>query len=151
MSKHRVLFLCTGNSARSQMAEALVNRFLGETWAAHSAGTIPAAAVHPLAVRVMAELDIDIQSQWPKPADVFRGQDFDQVITLCDSAAAQCPFWLGRGRQVHIGFPDPVAATGQEAERLATFRRVRDAIREEVLEYLGHVAAEPAEEPLLHL
>ncbi len=151
MTKRRVLFLCTGNSARSQMAEALTNHFLGATWEAHSAGTVPAAAVHPLAVRVLAELGLDIRAQRPKPVEVFRGQDFDQVITLCDSAAAQCPFWLGRGRQVHIGFPDPAAATGTEEERVAVFRQVRDAIREEVLGYLGQVDTKTTDEPLLKL
>lgn len=151
MSRRRVLFLCTGNSARSQMAEALVDHFLGEEWEAHSAGTQPAPQVHPLAVRALAELGLDIADRRPKHLDTFRGHDFDQVITLCDSAAAQCPFWLGRGRQVHIGFPDPAAATGTEAERLAVFRQVRDLIREQVLGYLGQVDAKPAEEPLLHL
>jgi len=151
MTKRRVLFLCTGNSARSQMAEGLVNHFLGTAWEALSAGTVPAAAVHPLAVQVLAELGIDIRGQQPKPLDAFRGQDFDQVITLCDSAAAQCPFWLGRGRQVHIGFPDPAAVRGTEAEWLAGFRQVRDAIREQVLGYLGQLRPEAAEEPLLRL
>jgi len=151
MSKRRVLFLCTGNSARSQMAEALVNHFLGDAWEAHSAGTKPAPQVHPLAVQAMAELGLDIAARQPKHLDAFRGQEFDQVITLCDSAAAQCPAWLGRGRQVHIGFSDPAAATGSETERLAVFRQVRDAIREQVLEYLRQVRAEPAEEPLLRL
>jgi arsenate reductase len=151
MSKRRVLFLCTGNSARSQMAEGFANHFLGDAWEAHSAGTVPAATVHPLAVQAMAELDIDIRRQQPKSVDVFRGQDFDQVITLCDSAAAQCPFWLGRGRQVHIGFPDPAAIRGTEAERLAAFRQVRDAIRAEILGYLGQIDTKPAEEPLLKL
>lgn len=148
MSKRRVLFLCTGNSARSQMAEALVNHFLGATWEAHSAGTVPAPAVHPLAVRVMAELGLDISGRRPKHLDEFRGQAFDQVITLCDSAAAQCPFWLGRGRQVHLGFPDPAAATGPEEELVAVFRQVRDAIRAEVLGYLERAAAESAAEAL---
>ena len=147
----RVLFLCTGNSARSQMAEALVNHFLNDAWEAYSAGTRPAPQVHPLAVRAMAEVGLDIATRRPKHLEVFRGQDFDQVITLCDSAAAECPFWLGRGRQVHIGLPDPAAATGTEAERLAVFRQVRDAIRKEVLGYLGQVDAKAAEESLLQL
>ena len=151
MSKRRVLFLCTGNSARSQMAEALVNAFLGDTWEAYSAGTAPAAQVHPLAVQAMAEVGLDISTQQPKHLEVFRGQDFDQVITLCDSAASQCPFWLGRGRQVHMGFPDPAAATGPEAERLALFRQVRDDIREQVLTYLRRVEAEGNGKPSLHL
>lgn len=147
MTNRRVLFLCTGNSARSQMAEALVNHFLGDTWEAHSAGTVPAAEVHPLAVQAMAEMGIDIRRQQPKSAGAFRGQDFDQVITLCDSAAAQCPFWLGRGRQAHIGFPDPAAIRGTGAERLAAFRQVRDAIREEVLGFLERSGAAAGEGP----
>lgn len=151
MSKRRVLFLCTGNSARSQMAEALVNHFLGDTWEAWSAGTKPAPKVHPLAVRAMAEVGLDISDQWPKHLDAFRGQEFDQVITLCDSAAAECPFWLGRGRQVHLGFPDPAAATGTEEERMAVFRQVRDAIRKTVLDYLRQADGESGEGPVLHL
>ncbi len=151
MDKRRVLFLCTGNSARSQMAEALVNRFLGEEWTAYSAGTRPAAQVHPLAVRAMAELGVDIADRRPKHLDEFRGQAFDQVITLCDSAASECPFWLGRGRQTHIAFPDPAAAEGPEEERLAVFRRVREALREQVLGYLQGAGAPQEEEPPLRL
>ena len=143
MNRRRVLFLCTGNSARSQMAEALVNHFLEASWTAHSAGTRPAPQVHPLAVRAMAELGIDLGGQRPKHLDEFQGQAFDQVITLCDGAATECPFWLGRGRQVHLGFPDPAAISGPEAERLAVFRQVRDAIRAEVLDYLRQADGEP--------
>ena len=130
-------------------------------------------------MQALAELGLDAADQQPKHLDTFRGQDFDQVITLCDSAAAECPFWLGRGRQVHLGFPDPAAIRGTEAERhavsvdevgpddrcarrpirqhslecqrRAVFRQVRDAIREEVLGYLKLVQAKPAEEPLLRL
>jgi len=151
MSKRRVLFLCTGNSARSQMAEAWVNHLLGEAWEARSAGTKPAPKVHPLAVRAMAEAGLDISGQRPKHLDVFRDQEFDQVITLCDSAAAECPFWLGRGRQVHLGFPDPAAATGTEEERMVVFRQVRDAIREAVLDYLRRVDTESVEQAALNL
>jgi arsenate reductase len=136
MSKKKVLLLCTGNSARSQMAEGLVNHFLAEQWEACSAGTKPAGHVHPLAVQAMAELGIDISGQRSKPADEFRNTDLDLVFTVCDNAAQNCPLWLGRGKVVHIGFPDPVAATGSEAERLAVFRQVRDEIRQQVLGYL---------------
>ncbi|MGQ9585561.1 MAG: arsenate reductase ArsC [Anaerolineae bacterium] len=136
MEKKRVLFLCTGNSARSQMAEGLVNHLLGDQWEAHSAGTQPADQVHPLAVQVMNELGINISAQQPKPADRFRGTDFDLVVTLCGDAAENCPLWLGRGRVAHIGFPDPAQATGDETERLAVFREVRDQIREQVIAYL---------------
>lgn len=144
--KRRVLFLCTGNSARSQMAEGLVNHFLGDRWEAFSAGTHPTGYVHPLAVQAMAELGIDISGQRSKSVDEFRGQNFDVVITLCDSAAQECPVWLGPGRAVHMGFPDPAQADGVMADRIDAFRRVRDGIREKVLRYLETEAS--GERPL---
>ena len=134
--KKRVLFLCTGNSCRSQMAEGLVNHTLGDEWEAYSAGTKPAGFVHPLAVQVMSELDIDISRQRSKSAAEFREKHFDRVVTVCDDAAETCPVWLGRGRHVHIGFEDPAKATGSEADRLAVFRRVRDEIRQKITDYL---------------
>jgi arsenate reductase len=137
MKKQRVLFLCTGNSARSQMAEGLVNHFLGDHWQAVSAGTIPTGYVHPLAMQVMAELGIDISGQRSKPADEFRDVDLDLVVTVCDDAAENCPVWLGHGKRVHLSFPDPARAPGAEAERLAFFRQVRDDIRQRVLTYLS--------------
>ncbi len=136
MSKKRVLFLCTGNSCRSQMAEGLVNHFLGETWEAYSAGTDPAGYVHPLAVQAMDELGINISGRRSKPADEFRGAAFDLVMTVCDDAAENCPVWLGQGRVAHISFPDPARAIGTPEERLAAFRRVRDEMRGQVLGYL---------------
>jgi arsenate reductase len=136
MSKKRVLFLCTGNSARSQMAEGLANHFLGSRWEAYSAGTVPAGYVHPLAMRAMAELGIDISAQHSKPVDAFRNADFDLVITVCDDAARNCPVWLGKEKRVHVGFPDQAAATGSEAEQLDVFRQVRDAIWQRVPAYL---------------
>lgn len=132
----RVLFICTGNSARSQMAEGLVNHLLAGHWEAHSAGTEPAGHVHPLAVQAMAELGIDISRQRPKPVDMFRGAGFDVVVTVCDDAAQNCPVWLGRGRQEHTGFPDPAAVSGSEDERLGAFRQVRDGLHRRVLAYL---------------
>jgi arsenate reductase len=138
----RVLFLCTGNSARSQMVEGLANHFLGSTWEAFSAGTQPSGYVHPLAVRAMAELDIDISEQRSKSTDEFRDAPFDLVITVCDDAARNCPVWLGEGKAVHIGFPDPAAATGSEDEKLEAFRQVRDGLRQEVLAYLEQAAAD---------
>lgn len=140
-AQRTVLFLCTGNSARSQMAEGLVNHFLGNSWRAVSAGTNPAGYVHPLAVRALAELGIDISAQRSKSAEEFRAQPLDLVITVCDDAAENCPLWLGQGRVMHISFPDPARATGSEEERLAAFRRVRDAIREQVLPVLKATAA----------
>ena len=134
--KQRVLLLCTGNSARSQMAEGLVNYFLGETWEAYSAGTRPSGYVHTLAAQVMLELGIDISDQRSKSADEFRGSAFDTVVTLCDDAAQKCPLWLGGGRAVHIAFEDPAMATGSKEERLAVFRQVRDQIRRRILDLL---------------
>ncbi len=136
MNKKRVLFLCTGNSARSQMAEGLVNHFMGDAWEASSAGTRPAGYVHPLAIKALAEIDIDISRQQSKSVEVFRGVDFDQVITVCDNAAKNCPVWLGKGNHVHLGFPDPAAAEGGDAAKLHIFRQVRNAIQGRVLEYL---------------
>jgi arsenate reductase len=121
------------------MAEGLVNHFLGEQWEAFSAGTDPSGYVHPLAIRAMAESGIDIVAHRSKSTDEFRGAEFDIVVTVCDSAAANCPVWLGRGKKVHIGFPDPAAATGNEAERLEVFRQVRDDIRQTILPRLEQV------------
>ncbi len=135
--KQRVLFLCTGNSCRSQMAEGLVNHFLEDEWEAYSAGTEPAGYVHPLAVQVMSEQEINISDHYSKTVEEFREVEFDQVITVCDDAAENCPVWLGSGRVTHISFPDPAKATGSEAERLAVFRQVRDNIGQRVLNHLA--------------
>jgi arsenate reductase len=134
--KRRVLFLCTGNSARSRMAEGLVNHFLANRWVAYSAGTAPSGYVNPLAIAVMAELGIDISKHRSKSVTDFYDADLDLVVTVCDSAAENCPVWLGPNRRVHIGFADPAAATGTEQERLAIFRRVRDGIAAQVLSHL---------------
>jgi len=138
-TKKKILFLCTGNSCRSQMAEGLVNHFLGDEWQAYSAGTDPAGYVHPLAVQAMSELDIDISRQRSKPAGEFQAVEFDTVVTVCDQAAENCPVWLGRGRKAHIGFEDPARATGTAEERLAVFRQVRDEIRRQILSLLASV------------
>lgn len=142
MSKKQVLILCTGNSARSQMAEGLVNHFLGESWEAHSGGTKPSGYVHPLAVEAMLELDIDISGHRSKSIDEFRDDHFDLVLTVCDDAAENCPAWLGTEQAVHISFPDPAKATGSHAEQLGVFLHVRDAIREQVLAYLKGVSSQ---------
>ena len=118
------------------MAEGLVNHYLGEEWEAYSAGTNPAGYVHPLAVQAMAELGIDISHQRSKSAGEFRGLDFDDVVTVCDAAAENCPVWLGNGHKVHIGFEDPARASGSEEERLAVFRRVRDEIYRQIFPLL---------------
>ena len=135
MNKRQVLILCTGNSCRSQMAEAIVNHFLPDQWQAFSAGTQPAGYVHPLALRVLEEIGIH-HSGVSKSTDVFRGKNFDVVITVCDDAAENCPIWLGKGKRVHIGFTDPAQAGGNELEKLAVFRQVRDEIRTRILDYL---------------
>jgi arsenate reductase len=146
MDKRRVLFLCTGNSARSQMAQGLVNRFMRGQWEAYSAGTNPAGYVHPLAIQVMAELGIDISTQRSKSVSEFRDIDFDLVIAVCDDAAQNCPLWLGGGQMVRIGFPDPAALeTGAQDGHLALFQQVRDDIRKRVLRYLtNNVEYEPS-------
>ncbi|GIV76921.1 arsenate reductase ArsC [Litorilinea aerophila] len=139
--KRQVLFLCTGNSCRSQMAEAIVNARLGERWQAASAGTQPAEQVHPKALAVLRELGIEHQGT-PQSVDEFRHVDFDLVVTVCDAAAEACPVWLGPGKRVHLGFPDPARATGNEEEVLAVFRQVRDAIAEQVPALLNRFADE---------
>ncbi|MGH2536945.1 MAG: arsenate reductase ArsC [Candidatus Promineifilaceae bacterium] len=128
-----VLILCTSNSARSQMAEGLVNHFRGREWRAASAGTRPAGFVHPLAIRVMAELGIDISGQASKALEALPGRRWERVITVCDSAAEECPLWLGEGLRQHLSFPDPAAAEGDEAIQLARFRAVRDDLRRRLL------------------
>jgi arsenate reductase (thioredoxin) len=136
MAKRRVLFLCTGNSCRSQMAEAIVNARLGDEWEAYSAGTQPAGYVHPLALQVLSEIGIQRKGR-SKAADEYREMPFDLVVTVCDDAAENCPVWLGKGRREHLGFPDPAKATGTEDEVLAVFRRVRDDIAKQVPELLA--------------
>jgi arsenate reductase (thioredoxin) len=124
----RVLFLCTHNSARSQMAEGLLRHLGGGRFEAFSAGT-ERTHVRPLAVRVMAEIGIDISHQESKTLDQFLGESFDAVITVCDQANESCPTFFGAKRRLHWSFPDPSQATGSEAEQLAVYRAVRDAIR----------------------
>ena len=131
--RKRVLILCTGNSCRSQMAEGWVNHLLGDRWEAHSAGTDPAVAVHPLAVRVMAEVGVDISAALPKSLGPCLDQLWDLVVTVCDSARESCPVFPRAVEQIHISFRDPACATGSEAERLAVFRAVRDDIRERLV------------------
>lgn len=132
-AKRRVLILCTGNSCRSQMAEGWVRHDLGDYWEVHSAGTHPAGAVHPLAVRVMAEAGVDISSHQPKHWGPFLDQAWDLVVTVCDLARESCPLFPTAVEQIHVSFPDPVLATGTEEERLAVYRAVRDDIRAQLL------------------
>jgi arsenate reductase len=140
MSK-TVLFLCTGNSCRSQLAEAIVNARLSDEWRAFSAGTRPAGYVHPNALRALAEIGIHHQSR-SKSVDEFHGQAFDLVVTVCDAAAEACPVWLGQGRRVHLGFPDPAKATGSDEEVMTVFRAVRDDIAQEIPALLAKEAAQ---------
>lgn len=136
MHKKTVLFLCTGNSCRSQMAEGLVNHYLGDDWTAFSAGTEPSGYVHPMSIEVMQDLGISLLGYRSKSTDELRGRTFDVVVTVCDHAAESCPVWLGQGNVVHIGFPDPAQATGAPAEIKAEFRRVRDDIRQRIFAFL---------------
>lgn len=131
--RQRVLILCTGNSCRSQIAEGWVNHLLGDRWEAHSAGTAPAGMVHPLAVRVMAEVGIDIAEAVPKPVNAFLDQHWDFVVTVCDSARETCPLFPGSVELLHVSFPDPALAEGTQDERLLVFRTVRDDIRDRLV------------------
>ena len=134
MNKRKVLFLCTGNSCRSQMAEAIVNARLGDEWEAVSAGTKPAGHVHPKALVALAEIGIQHQGR-SKLADEFRSGDFDLVVTVCDSAAEECPFWLGKGKRLHHGFLDPA-----KTDDMDDFRKVRDNIANEIIALLESYA-----------
>ena len=133
--KRRVLVLCTGNSARSQMAEGLLRELGAGEVEAHSAGTAP-SAVHPLAIRVMAEIGIDIRSQRSKHLDEFRNSTFDDVLTVCDNAAESCPVFPGGTRRTHWSLPDPAAVGGEEADRVEAFRRTRDSLDRRLREWL---------------
>ena len=127
----RVLFLCTHNSARSQMAEGLLRHFGGDRFVAFSAGT-EATHVRPLAIKAMAELGIDISQQESKTLNRYLNEPFDEVITVCDSAAEACPIFSGAAHRRHWSLEDPSQAKGSEAEQLATYRQVRDALRSHI-------------------
>ena len=127
MEPARILFVCTHNSARSQMAEALLRHHGGDRFSSFSAGT-EATAVRPEAVAVMGELGIDISAQRSKTLERYLGEPFACVITVCDRARESCPIFPGASRTDHWGFDDPSEATGSEEERLAVFRRIRDEI-----------------------
>jgi arsenate reductase len=129
MDKARVLFVCTHNSARSQMAEGLLRHLAGDRYEAFSAGT-EVSSVRPEAISVMAELGIDISDQHSKSVDQFVGQQFAWVITVCDRARESCPYFPGAEQTAHWGFDDPAEAQGSDEERLHVFRRVRDEIHE---------------------
>ncbi len=131
----KVLFLCTENACRSQMAEGLVNHDLARQVKAYSAGISP-KVVNPRAIRAMQELGIDISQHYAKLVDDLPDKDFDLVITVCDQAQEQCPIFPGQTEVMHVGFPDPARATGTEEEIMAAFRRVRDDLRKQLIPLL---------------
>lgn len=135
--KKRVLVLCTGNSARSQMAEGLLRHDAGDRFAVESAGVAP-TRLRPEAISVMNEIGIDISRHRSKSVDEFAGEQFDYVITVCDNARESCPVYPGQTNRIHENFDDPASAGGSCEDRLALFRRVRDEIRV----YLRRFAAE---------
>jgi arsenate reductase len=135
--KKRVLILCTGNSARSQMAEGLLRHDAGDRFMVESAGT-KASFVRPEAIAVMKETGIDISGQRSKNVDVFEGQEFDHVITVCDHARETCPVFFGAAEMLHQSFEDPPPpGAGTEEERMSVFRRVRDELRVFLREFSG--------------
>jgi arsenate reductase len=128
-SRKRILFICTHNSARSQIAEALVNEFYRGKYDAYSAGTEP-TAVDPSAIKALAEIGINISHNQTKHVNTYKGQTFDYVVTVCDHAKETCPFFPGADKYLHHGFEDPMAFRGTDEEKLAFFRRLRNQIRE---------------------
>lgn len=125
--KQKILFICTHNSARSQMAEGYLNAKYGDRYEGLSAGT-EVTRVHPLAIRVMNEIGIDISHHRSKELIEFFDQDIDQVVTVCDSENAACPMFPGAKKMIHVSFPDPSEATGSEEDQMKVFRQVRDEI-----------------------
>lgn len=136
--KLRVLFLCTGNSARSQMAEALLRLYGGERFEVHSAGIDP-KGLNPLTVTVMEEMGVDMSAHHSKTLEVYAGkQTFDYLITVCSNAEERCPFFPGQGKRLHWPFDDPAAAEGSPEEKQEKFRQVRDEIAAQVRGWLAH-------------
>jgi len=135
----KILILCTGNSCRSQMAEGFLNSF-DSNLIVHSAGTKPSKQVHPKAIQVMKELDIDLSKNHPKMVDQFLTESFDYVITVCDNAKETCPIFIGKvGKQLHIGFEDPADTTGTDEEILSEFRRIRDEIKNDFYKFYSEM------------
>jgi len=137
MTKTRILFLCTGNSCRSHMAEGWLRHLAAERFESFSAGSRPAGFVHPLAVRAMSEAGVDISGHRSKSLDEFAGREFDLLVTVCDGAREACPVFAGAKRRLHWGFDDPACATGSDEERMAVFRRVRDEIGARIRQFLA--------------
>ncbi|NOY87390.1 MAG: arsenate reductase ArsC [Deltaproteobacteria bacterium] len=134
MAVKRVLFLCTGNSCRSQMADGIINHDFAGCIEAFSAGTEP-HGLNPKAVQVLAEIGIDISGDSSDHLSQYEGQSFDYVITLCGDANEKCPLFFGGVQRTHIGFDDPPKATGTEEDVLNVYRRVRDEIREQLSDF----------------
>jgi arsenate reductase len=132
--KKKVLFLCTGNSARSQMAEGLMRHLRGDEFEVYSAG-VDSKGVHPNAVQVMREIGIDISGQKSKHIDKLPDRAFDCITTLCDHAAQNCPVFPGKGVRLHQGFSDPAAVQGSEQDKLEAFRKVRDELQQFILSF----------------
>ena len=133
--KKKVLFLCTGNSCRSQMAEGILRYYKGDEYEVFSAGTNP-SGIDPMAIKVMAEIGIDISGHKSKSVEEFLDKEFDLVITVCDKAKEMCPVFYRGGKRIHWSFIDPKEASGSEEEVLQVFRRVRDEIKSHILEEL---------------
>jgi len=134
MMRKRVLFLCTGNSCRSQMAEGFLRHIAGDRFEVFSAGVKP-TQVNPLAIKVMAEAGIDISKHRSKSAMEFLGQQFDYIITVCDNAKQTCPVFPGKHEKIHWDLEDPAEAQGSEEERIVVFRKIRDEIRKKIEEW----------------
>lgn len=133
--KKKILFLCTGNSCRSQMAEGLLRHYGNDRYDVVSAGTKP-SFVHPVAVQIMKEIGIDISKHTSKSAMEFIGQQFDYVITVCDNAKESCPTFPGRYQRIHWSFEDPAACDGDNEQKLDFFRKIRNQIKERVVDFL---------------
>ena len=136
MDKKRVLILCTGNSARSQMAEGILRHIAGDRFEVESAGTAP-SHVRPEAIEAMSEIGVDISSHRSKSVDEFSSQQFDHIITVCDNAKENCPVFPGRANRIHWSFDDPAAVEGTHRERLHSFRRIRDEIRDRLRRFVA--------------
>jgi arsenate reductase (thioredoxin) len=139
MTRERVLFLCTHNSARSQMAEGFLRELAGDRFEVESAGT-EQTRVNPLAIRAMQEVGVDLGGHRSKTLEQFLDQPWDYVITVCDSANERCPIFSGSARRLHWSFEDPSRATGNDDERLEIFRRIRDEISTRIEAWLGEPA-----------
>jgi arsenate reductase len=144
--KRRVLFLCTGNSARSQMAEGILRHLAPDRYEVFSAGTDPAPSVNPYAIRAMAEIGIDLSGHRPKHLKEFLGEEFHRVVTVCDNAAESCPTFPRDPERIHWGFDDPAAVEGSEEEKMQAFRRVRRELHQRLQLWLNI----DARRPLLH-